>query len=85
MTMIQRKFYLPELMYNQLQLFAKRSQKTITQTLREFIEEGIRKGQKRNAGEGAKKLLELARFAKKQRWKGPSDLSVHHDKYFASA
>lgn len=79
MTMIQRKFYLPEEMYSNLMLLAKASRKTITQTLRELIEEGIHRRQKERTRRGAEILLALA---EKEGWSGAPDLSINHDKYF---
>lgn len=85
MAMIQRRFYLPEEMYTRLQLLAKTSKKTITNLLREMLDEGLKTKFTARAGRSAKALLKLARLAEKERWSGPGDLSIHHDKYFVEA
>lgn len=79
--MIQRKFYLPQEMYNRLQLLAMTSKKTITDVLRELIAEGLERQQKRIAGASTRGFLKIAEMAEKEGWTGPGDLSVNHDKY----
>ena len=81
--MIQRKFYLPEDLYQKMQLTAKIEGKTITDVLRELVKTGLKTKGENKSGRGAKKLLELARLAHSEKWTGPSDLSSNHDKYFA--
>lgn len=85
MTMIQRKFYLPEDLYTQLTTHAKVSGKTITQALRELVDEGLQRKKNARHARGAQALLELARLAKKHAWRGPKDLSTKHDTYFAKS
>ena len=85
MTMIQRKFYLPEDLYAQLTTHAKVSGKTITQALREFVDEGLQRKKYGRQARGAQALLELAHMAKKHAWRGPKDLSTKHDAYFAKS
>ena len=82
-NMIQRKFYLPEELYQKMQLQAKIDNKTITDVLRDLIRTGLKIREKRKSGRGASKLLELAKLAEKEKWTGPADLSSDHDKYFA--
>lgn len=79
--MIQRKFYLPEDMYTDLQLLAKATKKPITQVLRELLEDSLKRRQKRRDGKSCQALLKLAEKAESEGWKGPADLSVNHDKY----
>lgn len=85
MNMVQRKFYLPEDLYSRLSLSAKISGKSITEVLREFMSEGLEKFEKRKKSDSGKMLLELAKMGKKLKWKGASDLSINHDKYFVRA
>ena len=85
MSMIQRKFYLPEDMYTRLQFLAKATKQTITETLRELVQEGLERKQKQRAGQSAKALLELAKKAEREGWTGPNDLSINHDAYFVEA
>lgn len=82
MTFVQRKFYLPEETYTKLSFVAKASGKTITQVLRELLEEGLVNMQKKNKKSLAKVLLGISAKAEKEGWKGPKDLSENHDKYF---
>lgn len=83
--MVQRKFYLPEEMYNKLQLRAKVMGTTTTDVLRELVEKGLKGKEKEATGKGVKGLLELAWMAEKNRWKGPHDLAGKHDEYFTKA
>lgn len=80
--MVQRKFYLPQEMYTRLQLRAKIAGKSISDILRELINEGLKHKEKKQAGRGAKVLLELARMAEKKGWKGPKNFSIKHNEYF---
>ena len=80
--MVQRKFYLPEEMYARLQLRAKIARKSISDILRELLDEGLKHKEKKQSGRGAKALLELARIAEKKGWSGPRDLSIKHNTYF---
>ena len=85
--MIQRKFYFPEEMYRGLQRVARASNKPITQVLRGFVENGLRKEKSRKKTSLASTLLDIAREAREKRWgkNAPKDLSVNHDKYFIEA
>ena len=80
--MVQRKFYLPETMYIELQLLAKASKKTITQVLREAVTVGLKRtlSTKHKQTRG---LLGLAELGKRLKVKGPKDLARNHDKYLA--
>jgi len=84
--MIQRKFYLPEDMYMQLQHMATLYKKTTTQLLRELLAEGLERKQSKKKNV-ARELLKLAHLAEKEGWGKnlPSDLSTNHDKYFFEA
>jgi DNA-binding HxlR family transcriptional regulator len=85
MTMIQRKFYLPEDMYKQLQLLAKTSKQTITDTLRSLVAEGLAQRKQYQKG-SASALVELAHMAEQEGWRSDvHDLSMNHDKYAAEA
>ncbi|OGG02950.1 hypothetical protein A2W14_02115 [Candidatus Gottesmanbacteria bacterium RBG_16_37_8] len=83
--MIQRKFYLPEELYQKMQLQAKIDGKTITDVLRDLVKIGLKVKERKQTGRGAKKLYELSQLAQKEKWSGPSDLSISHDKYFTLA
>lgn len=75
--MIRTQVYLPKQLYQTIDLVAKKERKPKAQVIREVLESGIEKKQK-NAGEV---LLEIAAMAKKNKWKGPKDLSINIDKY----
>ena len=75
--MIRTQIYLPEQLYQEVDLVAKKEKKAKAQVIREAIEEGV----KRKKGNAGKLLVEIAAMAKKHKWKGPRDLSSHHDKY----
>ncbi len=83
--MIQRKFYLPETLYNQLQIQAKVAGITATALLREFVDNGIKKKAKANHGQGTKGLWALVKLGKKLRFTAPADFAENHDKYFVEA
>ncbi len=86
MTMVQRKFYLPQEMYIELQLLAKASKKTITQVLRDAVVLGLKQKQKSRRGKGgAWSLLKIAERAERENWgqDAPRDLAQNHDKYLA--
>lgn len=85
MNMVQRKFYLPEDLYTQLTVRAKITGKTITEALRELLRLGLQKTKNSKNGRGTKALLELAKFAEANAWKGPKDLSSKHDAYFSKS
>ena len=85
MTFIQRKFYLPEDTYIRLAVNAKSKNKTITQLLRELLEEGLSNMQKKNKAKAVKNLLDIADRAEREAWNGPEDLAKKHDKYFREA
>lgn len=82
MKFVQRKFYIPEDTYAKMSWLAKSEGKTITEVLRGFVEDGLRKKKKKK--NGFRGLLELARRAQEEGWGkgGPSDLVKNHDKYF---
>ena len=82
MAFIQRKFYLPEDTYTRLAVNAKSNNKTITQLLREILEEGLFNMQKNNKAKAVRSLLGIADRAEKEGWNGPKDLATKHDKYF---
>ena len=90
MAMVQRKFYLPQEMYLELQQVARMTKKSITQVLRECVDEGLKK--KKNARKKptlAEALVKLGKQAKKEGWgkdsKPTPDLSINHNKYFVEA
>ena len=85
MAFIQRKFYLPEETYTKLAVNAKSKNKTITQLLRELLEEGLYNMQKKTKAKAVKSLLDIADKAEKEGWNGPKDLAQKHDKYFREA
>jgi hypothetical protein len=84
MTMIQRKFYLPEEMYHRLQVLARATNQTITQALRDVITEGLQRKQKHLQG-NANVLLDLASRAEQEGWRGPPDAASNHTHYASAA
>lgn len=82
MSYIQRKFYLPEDLYNQLSLLAKGKGKNITQMLREILQEGLIQISKKNESQTGKELLMIADRAEKEQWGSTEDLAKNHDTYF---
>ncbi len=80
MDYVQRKFYLPKDVYTQLGILAEDEGKTITQVLRDLVGDGLKQKKKKNS---MRKLVELAKQARKQGWQGPQDWSISHDRYFA--
>lgn len=82
MNYVQRKFYIPEETYTRLTIAAKSLNKTITQVLRDLLEEGLATLQSKNKSMTAKKLLAIAQKAEKEDWGGPRDLAISHNKYF---
>ena len=75
--MIRTQVYLPKQLYQEVDLVAKEEKKPKAQVIREAIEKDM--GKKR--GNASKFLLEIAAMAKKNKWKGPKDLSKNIDKY----
>lgn len=69
-------------MYIRLQMRAKVTRKSITDVLRNILDEGLKTKEKRGTARGARALLELSQIAEKRGWKGPADLSVKHNEYF---
>ena len=65
--MIQRKFYLPEDMYTDLQLLARATKKSITQVLRELLADSLKRRQKRRDGKhNGKKIVRVVDDTKKK-------------------
>jgi hypothetical protein len=87
MAMVQRKFYFPEEMYRGLQRIARTTKKPVTQVLRDFVANGLKKEKTKKRIGLASALLDLAREAKKNGWGKnlPKDFSINHDKYFVEA
>lgn len=74
--MIRTQVYLPEILYKNVRLAARKQNKPAAQIIRELLEGGVKqKTKKTNAGDA---LLRLAKLAVR---KGPRDLSVNIDKY----
>ena len=77
--MIRTQVYIPDQLYQEIGLVAKREKKPRAQVIRETLNEGLeKKKDTKNAGIA---LLELAELGKKLRIKGPKDLSTNIDKY----
>ena len=74
--MLQRSFYLPEELYNTLQLKAKEHKIAVAELMRRYLEKGIKKEQKQKQ-RGVGFLLKLANY----HLSGPKDLAKRHDKY----
>ena len=85
MPYVQRKFYLPEETYTQLSIIAKTNNKTITQLLRELLNEGLANFQSKTKPNVAKALLAIVQKAEQKNWHGHKDLAQNHDKYFIKA
>lgn len=78
--MIRTQIYLPKSLYQAIDLVARRDKKPKAQVIREALEKGVKKEQKKhNAG---KALLEFAELGKRLNLKGPTDLSTNHNKYY---
>lgn len=74
--MIRTQIYLPEDLYQEVRLVAKKEGKKSAQVVRDLLSEGlIRRRKKGTIGEA---FLDLASVAVKG---GPPDLSTKHDKY----
>lgn len=77
--MIRTQVYLPKSLYQNVRLLAKRENRPAASLVRELLEDGLdKKNKKLNAGTA---LLRLAELGKKLKIKGPRDLSINHDKY----
>ncbi|OGM31427.1 hypothetical protein A2630_01375 [Candidatus Woesebacteria bacterium RIFCSPHIGHO2_01_FULL_44_10] len=75
--MIRTQVYLPEDLYQELRLLARREEQPAAKVIRDLLKTGLKKrvkSKKRNAGD---LLLEIAKIGAR----GPKDLSVNHDKY----
>jgi metal-responsive CopG/Arc/MetJ family transcriptional regulator len=75
--MIRTQIYLPESLYKEVGLLAKREKKPKAQIIREVVKSALEK-RKENVGEALDKIIKAG---KKLRFRGPKDLSVNHDKY----
>lgn len=75
--MIRTQIYLPQQLYQAIDLVAKKEKKAKAQVIREALEKDMEKKQ----GNAGKFLLEIAELGKKLNLKGPKDLSVNIDKY----
>ena len=74
--MIRTQVYLPEDLYQEVRVVAKKESKKSAQILRELLYEGLQKRKKK--GTIGEALLDLASVAVKG---APPDLSTNHDKY----
>lgn len=72
--MTRTQIYLPEDVYLQIKLTAKREGKPAAFLIRKYIVSGIKKGKKTTAREALLGLVKLG-------IKGPGDLSTRHDDY----
>ena len=77
--MIRTQVYLPEQLYQEIGLAAKKEKKPRAQVIRETLNEGFEK--RKDTKNGGMALLELAKLGKKLGVKGPKDLSANIDKY----
>lgn len=73
--MIRTQVYLPELIYQEVKIEAKKAKKATAAVLRELLEEGLKV--KKHKSSIGKALLSLTSI----RAKGPRDLSTNIDKY----
>jgi len=88
MDFVQRKFYIPKDMYEDLMLFAKADQQSITQVLRTFVKEGIENRRKKGTTKSAQALLNLAARAEQAGWanaEAVTDIASKHDSYLVEA
>lgn len=85
MAYVQRKFYFPQDLYMALQLQAKREGVRIVDKLRTYTARGIQEDTHGKTSPGIGALWDLVKLGERAKWKGPSDLSINHDKYFVEA
>lgn len=78
--MLRTYLYIPEDLEKKIKRTAKNQNKSKATVIRQALQEGLDIIEKHNKG-GAEILLELAKLAKKNKIKGPKDLSVNHDYY----
>lgn len=78
--MIRTQIYLPEELYQEVDLVAQRQKKPKAQIIREVLKEGLTKmNQKETIGEALGKLIAIGqKYTPKN---APTDLSINHDKY----
>lgn len=75
--MIRTQIYLPENLYREIGLIARKEKKAKSQIIREALEKDVNK----RRGSVGEALLKLAELGKKLNLRGPKDLSINHDKY----
>ena len=75
--MKRTQLYLPEKTLDILKKEAKDTDKTVSEIVRETLDERL----KEKDGSGASFLVKLALRAEKLKLKGPHDLAEHHDDY----
>ena len=73
--MIRTQVYLPEGLYQEIQIIAKKEKRAAAEVVRELLKEGLEEKMKKTSI--GKALLELAKIGVR----GPKDLSINHDKY----
>lgn len=80
MIMLKTYLYIPEQLDEKIKLAAKTQNKSKAEVIRQALQEGLNIVEKQNKG-GAEILLELAELTKRNKVRGPKDLSVNHDYY----
>ncbi len=83
MALIQKRFYLPEQLYTNLAIYARKKKKTITYVVRVLLEKGIQIDTK--VENSALSSLKLAKELNKKEKKGKEDLAARHNDYFKEA
>lgn len=76
--MLKTYLYIPEQLKEKIFRTAKAQKKSRAEIIRNALEKGLESEKEYS---GAEALLELVKFAKKHKAKGPRDLSVNHDYY----
>lgn len=78
--MLKTYLYIPDNLNDKINHTAKVQKKAKAEVIRQALQDGLDLAQKQEKG-GAEVLLELAKFAKKHKVRGPRDASVNHDYY----
>ncbi len=83
MTLVQKRFYLPENLYTNLSIYARKKKKTITFVVRHLLERGL--DENTNKENTALSTLQFAQKLKKIKKSSTRDVAQRHDDYFAEA
>jgi metal-responsive CopG/Arc/MetJ family transcriptional regulator len=78
LDMLKTYLYIPQHLNEKINVIAKAQKKSKAEVIRQALERGLKEERGRS---GAEALLDLVKFAKEQKIKGPRDLSTNHDYY----